>query len=38
MQLLKLEIILNVVTLGYDVLWLEAHTLVAGELSEKSYL
>ena len=31
MQLLKLETILNVATLGYNVLWLEPHTLAAGE-------
>lgn len=32
MQLLKLETILNVATMGYSVLWLEPHTLVAGAL------
>ena len=30
MQLLKLETILNVATMGYNVLWLEPHTLVTG--------
>ena len=30
MQLMKLEVILNVATLGYSVLWLEPHAVVAG--------
>ena len=29
-QLLKLETLLNVATLGYSALWIEPHALIAG--------
>ena len=31
-QLLKLETVLNVATLGYSALWVEPHALIAGRL------
>ena len=31
-QLLKLETVLNVATLGYSALWMEPHALIAGRL------